>query len=136
MSGTKCERRQFLVGALLGAGALLGWSTAVAATEPRKVAVPLTKLEMLQSVGGSVVLKVHDRLLLLVRDGNTTVRALNPVCTHRHCIVAYKRAEQRIECPCHGSQFKRDGQVLRGPAPRPLEVYPAELAGDQIIVTL
>ncbi len=136
MSNTKCERRHFLVGSALAAGALLRRPTAAVGAEPHKVAIPLAKLPMLKSVGGSVVLKVHDKLLLLVRDGPATVRAFNPVCTHRHCIVAYKAADVRIECPCHGSQYALDGHVLKGPAPRPLEVYQAELAGEQVIVTL
>ncbi len=136
MSSTKCERRHFLVGSALAAGALLSRATVAVGAGPQKVAIPLAKLGMLKSVGGSVVLKVHDKLLLLVRDGPGSVRALNPVCTHRHCIVAYKAADRRIACPCHGSQFALDGGVLKGPAPRPLEVYPAELAGEQVIVTL
>jgi Rieske Fe-S protein len=42
----------------------------------------------------------------------------------------------RIQCPCHGSQSALGGRVLRGPATLPRTVYPAELAGDEIIVTL
>ncbi len=133
---TQCGRRHFLVGSALGAAALLRWPTVASAAQPQKIAVPLAKLGMLKSEGGSVVVKVHDKQLLLVRDSPTTVRTLSAVCTHRHCIVAYHAADHRIQCPCHGSQYGLDGHVLRGPAPRPLEVYPSELNGEQIIVTL
>ena len=136
MSSSKLGRRHFLLGSGLGLGALLSLPTLPARAEGKRVAIPLAKLELLKSVGGSVVLKVHEKLLLLVRDSATTVRAFNPVCTHRQCVVAYSAGEHKIDCPCHGSQFDLDGKVVKGPAPRPLQSYPAELAGEQIIVTL
>lgn len=136
MTSERRGRRPFLVGLLIGAVALLGRAIARAGAGPQKVAIPLAKLAMLKSVGGSVVIKVHGEPLLLVRDSATTVRALDPVCTHRHCIVAYHPDEHRIQCPCHGSQYGLDGHVIRGPAPLPLGTYPAELSGEQIIVTL
>ncbi len=136
MCSTRCRRRDFLVGSAVGAGALLRWLIAPAAAEAHKIAVPLAKLAMLESEGGSVVIKVHDKQLLLVRDSVSTVRALSAICTHRHCTVAYQAADHRIQCPCHGSRYGLDGHVIRGPAPRPLEAYPAELDGEQIIVTL
>jgi len=136
MSNAKLGRRHFLLGSGLGLGALLGLPTVPARAAGHRIAIPLAKLEMLKSVGGMVVLKVEGKLLLLVRDSPTTARAFNPVCTHRQCLVAYKAAEHKIECPCHGSQFDLDGHVLKGPAPRPLERYAAELQGDQIIVSL
>lgn len=135
MSNLKMGRRHFIVGSSVTLASLFTAPAAPARAE-QKVAIPLAKLGMLKSVGGSVVLKVHDKLLLLVRDSASTVRALNPVCTHRHCIVAYHAAEHIIQCPCHGSKFGLDGAVLHGPAPRPLGTYPAELAGEQVAVTL
>jgi Rieske Fe-S protein len=129
-------RRVFLLGTGLGLGTLLARPAAVALAEGGKVAIPLTKLEMLKQVGGSVVLKVKDKMLLLVRNSPTSVRAFNPICTHRQCVVAFSAGDKKIKCPCHGSQFDLDGHVVHGPASRPLECYPAALADDQVIVTL
>lgn len=47
-------------------------------------------------------------------------RALSSVCTHLGCITRYRPDENIIACPCHGSRFALDGEVLEGPAPRPL----------------
>jgi cytochrome b6-f complex iron-sulfur subunit len=33
-------------------------------------------------------------------------------------------------CPCHGSKYSRDGSVLRGPAPRSLQLARLEIAAD------
>jgi cytochrome b6-f complex iron-sulfur subunit len=136
MSSFKLGRRHFLVSSGLSLGLLLGLPTVPAQAEGRKVALALAKVETLKSVGGSIILKVKGKLLLLVRDGATSVRAFNPLCTHRECVVAYHSSEHKLKCPCHGSQFDMAGKVLKGPAPRPLETYSAELAGEQIIVTL
>jgi cytochrome b6-f complex iron-sulfur subunit len=136
MSNSTFGRRDFLVGSGIGLGALLALPTVAASAEGGKVAIPLAKLEVLKSVGGSVVLKLKGKLVLLVRDSATSVRAFNPLCTHRECVVAYDSGEKKIKCPCHGSRFDLSGQVVHGPASRPLASYLAELAGEQVIVTL
>lgn len=48
------------------------------------------------------------------------VYALSAVCTHLGCITRYKSDEKVIACPCHGSRFDLEGNVVHGPAPRPL----------------
>jgi cytochrome b6-f complex iron-sulfur subunit len=136
MSSSTFGRRPFLLRSGLSLAALLGLPAIAARAAGSKVALPLAKLQPLKSVGGSISLKVKDKLLLLVRDGAASVRAFNPVCTHRQCVVAFNAGENKIKCPCHGSQFDLNGRVIHGPASRPLETYVAELVGEQIIVTL
>ena len=48
------------------------------------------------------------------------VYALSAVCTHLGCIARYRSDEKVIACPCHGSRFDLEGNVIHGPAPRPL----------------
>ncbi|CAM9494810.1 unnamed protein product, partial [Choristocarpus tenellus] len=33
------------------------------------------------------------------------------VCTHLGCVVPWNKAENKFICPCHGSQYNRDGKV-------------------------
>lgn len=46
--------------------------------------------------------------------------ALKAECTHLGCLVAPNPLGDGFTCPCHGSQYDRDGTVVRGPAPRAL----------------
>ena len=52
------------------------------------------------------------------KDGELLRRSA--VCTHMGCIVHWNPFEQCWDCPCHGSQFAPGGEVLNGPAVRPL----------------
>lgn len=41
-------------------------------------------------------------------------------CTHLGCTPNWFQAESRFKCPCHGSNFNIEGDVIAGPAPRAL----------------
>ena len=55
------------------------------------------------------------------RDPQGRVHAVSARCTHLGCIVSWNPAEKSWDCPCHGSRFSVDGEVLHGPAVRDLE---------------
>ncbi|MFD7438939.1 FAD-dependent oxidoreductase [Streptomyces sp. NPDC059861] len=71
--------------------------------------------------GDGAVVHVGGRRCAVHRDEDGRLHAVSARCTHLGCLVAFNRAEQAWECPCHGSRFAPDGQVLQGPAVRPLE---------------
>jgi glycine/D-amino acid oxidase-like deaminating enzyme/nitrite reductase/ring-hydroxylating ferredoxin subunit len=56
----------------------------------------------------------------LCRDESGRLHALSARCTHLGCIVRWNTAERSWDCPCHGSRFGADGEVLQGPAVSPL----------------
>jgi Rieske Fe-S protein len=49
------------------------------------------------------------------------LHAVSALCTHKGCQVAWNALERSWDCPCHGSRFDSRGQVLDGPATKPLE---------------
>jgi Rieske Fe-S protein len=56
----------------------------------------------------------------LYRDDSGELHTLSARCTHLGCIVGFNRAERTWDCPCHGSRFAATGEVIEGPAVRPL----------------
>ena len=55
------------------------------------------------------------------RDESGEIHAVSPVCTHVGCLVSFNPAETTWDCPCHGSRYTIDGEVIEGPALRNLE---------------
>ena len=60
-------------------------------------------------------------LSAVYRDPQGEVHAVLARCAHLGCIVSWNPAETSWDCPCHGSRFSVDGEVLQGPAVRNLE---------------
>ena len=67
------------------------------------------------------VIKHEGQRVACSRDKAGKLTAVSAVCTHMGCIVHWNGAEKTWDCPCHGSRFHADGQVLAGPAESPLE---------------
>lgn len=60
-----------------------------------------------------------DQRVWVVRS-EQGIYALWSRCTHLGCTPNWFPAESRFRCPCHGSNFNLGGDVIAGPAPKPL----------------
>lgn len=50
------------------------------------------------------------------RDESGKLHVVSAVCTHMKCIVHWNKEATSWDCPCHGSRFTVDGEVIEGPA--------------------
>jgi cytochrome b6-f complex iron-sulfur subunit len=72
----------------------------------------------------------QDQKVYIVRTKDGGFFAETAVCTHLGCITKWNPEANQIQCPCHGSKFARDGNVVHGPAPRPLPHFAIRLMPD------
>ena len=66
--------------------------------------------------GEATLAEWEGHKVALYKDNRSHVYAIDPVCTHAGCIVTWNPAEQSWDCPCHGSRFAPNGDLLTGPA--------------------
>jgi len=57
------------------------------------------------------------------RDEAGELHAVSAVCPHLGCIVNWNSAEKSWDCPCHGSRFDYEGEILHSPAVNKLEKH-------------
>lgn len=89
----------------------------------------------LATVGEAALVQTQNRFLLVARVASEDFTALTATCTHQTCTVSGYSGETYV-CPCHGSRFDWNGQVLSGPAPRPLRQYTTSFANDALTISL
>ena len=85
--------------------------------------MPSEKLESeseLKPNEGKVV-NYEGKTVALYKDENGNLHAVDSLCTHIKCTIAWNVAEKSWDCPCHGSRFSMSGEVLTGPAQKNLE---------------
>ena len=100
-----------------------------AQSEAKPVEVPLAQLP----VGSVKQITYQNNPVLLMRSQESIV-AMSMVCTHLACLVQWQESAQRFYCPCHQGKFDRNGEVLSGPPPVPLERVPVKVAQDKIVI--
>lgn len=78
--------------------------------------------------------------VFIFRDQSGFFYAVSSACTHLGCTSNWKsdgiaeHPDGVITCPCHGSIFSKTGEVIRGPAPRPLDRFRMRLEDGQLVV--
>ena len=134
------QRRGFLklLGAILGLGALgvflyplIRFLTPVKSPfAAKKVMIPLKELP----VGATKDLMVNDIPSIIIHNQERGFIALSRVCTHLGCLVNFNKEKQIFICPCHGGRYTIEGNVISGPPPRPLEKFPVQVEGNDIVI--
>ena len=143
----KATRRSFVVatgstlaGALAGCGGGGGASPSSPST-PAPTPGPSGELRLpLMGVGETVAASVTlvgglVTPLAVTRLSEAEAVTVSRICTHQACTVALPGAPgATLDCPCHGSRFRTNGQVVNGPAARALSQFPTRIVGNEVVV--
>ena len=62
------------------------------------------------------------------------VTIFSPICPHLGCRYNWDPATHHFECPCHGSVWTKEGKVIGGPSPRPLDTLPHRIENGELFV--
>ncbi len=68
---------------------------------------------------GGIIVQQGEKLAAFMDDGGG-LHVMSAKCTHMGCTVGWNEAESAWDCPCHGSRYTPTGEVVNGPATRPL----------------
>jgi cytochrome b6-f complex iron-sulfur subunit len=109
--------------------------SSVRAAEQRVIAI--ADYPELQKIGGYKAFTAGPPFIV-IREGESEYRALTLTCTHLGCTVNWFSSKGIFSCPCHGSQYDKDGKRFGGPGTGNLRVLETEYRSDtgEVIVSL
>lgn len=70
--------------------------------------------DLAPGTGGLV--DVDGKKVAAFKGEDGTIIALSPRCAHMGCTVDWNGVERTWDCPCHGSRYTKEGDLLQGPA--------------------
>jgi glycine/D-amino acid oxidase-like deaminating enzyme/nitrite reductase/ring-hydroxylating ferredoxin subunit len=74
--------------------------------------------------GEGRLLRRRGHPIAAFRDDEGELHERSAVCTHLGCLVHWNPLEKTWDCPCHGSRFTPEGEVVNGPATAELAEVP------------
>lgn len=71
------------------------------------------------------------KVKLWLSNSDAGVIALYKVCTHLGCLYSWLPEQDKFRCPCHGSEFQKNGEYIKGPAPRSLDRFIIQVVSSE-----
>jgi cytochrome b6-f complex iron-sulfur subunit len=115
----------FSLGGLLGLGGLVRYFSYY----PPETPVEFDLGDVANYPVGSRTIRSDIPAVIFNKDGQIFAKSL--VCSHLGCTVA--QSATGFDCPCHGSRYDENGNVLAGPAQKPLTNFRVEILEDNTL---
>lgn len=80
--------------------------------------------------GKAVITEVEGYKVGVYRDNDDKLHYVSTTCTHLGCELKWNSAELSWDCPCHGSRFTYDGDIIEGPAQESIKPIESGLGKD------
>ena len=150
----KMERRDFMKVAIAGIGGIIGAALGIPAVSyiigPARKAEDsewirlgaISKVELNTPTLFKTVIKTktgwvseeNEFSAYVLTDNGRDFTVMSNVCTHLGCRVRWINDQDSFFCPCHNAKFARDGRVLDGPPPRPLDRFEGKVEDGILFV--
>ena len=72
--------------------------------------------------------------IYVITENGRDFAAMSNICTHLGCRVRWIENQEEFFCPCHNGIFDKDGNVVDGPPPHPLDRYEIKVEDDQLFI--
>ena len=92
------------------------------------------QLEHVMTIQDGYIETKASKAVWAVKVSDRGITVFSPLCPHLGCGYRWDGGERRFKCPCHGSVYAITGEVLAGPAPRPLDTLPAKVEDGRLLV--
>jgi menaquinol-cytochrome c reductase iron-sulfur subunit len=76
----------------------------------------------------------HEISVYVLTDDGREFAAISNICTHLGCRVRWIADDNEFFCPCHNGIFDKEGNVVSGPPPRPLDRYQVKVEDGQLFI--
>ena len=98
-----------------------------------EIGMPTLFKVKIQRQTGWIVNEEELSVFVLTENGRDFF-AMSNICTHLGCRVRWISEQGQYFCPCHNATFDKDGEVVSGPPPRPLDQYQVKVEEGQLYV--
>lgn len=82
---------------------------------------------------GWIVNEEEITVYVLTEDGHDFV-AMSNICTHLGCRIRWVADSEQFFCPCHNGIFDKNGGIVSGPVPRPLDRFDLKVEDGQLYI--
>jgi menaquinol-cytochrome c reductase iron-sulfur subunit len=82
---------------------------------------------------GWIVNEEELTVYVLTENGRDYI-VMSNICTHLGCRVRWIEEKGQFFCPCHNGVFNKQGQVVSGPPPKPLNQFQVKVEDNAIFV--
>ena len=98
-----------------------------------EIGIPTLFKAKIQRQTGWIMNDEEVSVYVLTNNGRDFI-AMSNVCTHLGCRVRWIAEKDNFFCPCHNAVFDKNGIVVDGPPPRPLDKYQTKVEEASLFV--
>ncbi len=122
----------YLIGPALQSNKTKSW-TRLGPTSKIELGTPTLFKVLIERQTGWIIESEELSVYVLTEDGREHI-AMSNICTHLGCRARWVSDQEQFYCPCHAGVFDKEGYVVSGPPPRPLDRYDVKVEDGQLFI--